>query len=109
MPRNVVITVHIVKMVSTVVKIVVKIVAMIVAKIGVGLLQRSFFQSRDENENFSDSISHIETRPRISDTQSQASRPGREKNLLQSMASRRDRDLLSSPSGFETRTRISLI
>ena len=64
MSRNVVITVNIVKMVSTVVKI----VAMIVAKIGVGLLQRSFFQSRDENENFSDSISHIETRPRISDT-----------------------------------------
>ena len=64
MSRNVVITVNIVKMVSTVVKI----VAMIVAKIGVGLLQRSFFQSRDENENFSDSILLIVTRPRISDT-----------------------------------------
>ena len=38
MSRNVVITVNIVKMVSTVVKIVVKIVAMIVAKIGVSLL-----------------------------------------------------------------------
>ena len=38
MPRNVVITVYTVKMVSTVVKIVVKIVAMIVAKIGVSLL-----------------------------------------------------------------------
>ena len=30
--------------------------------------RESFFHSRDENENFSDSISHIETRPRISDT-----------------------------------------
>ena len=38
MPRNVVITVNIVKMVSTVVKI----VAMIVAKIGVGLLCHLF-------------------------------------------------------------------
>ena len=30
--------------------------------------RESFFDSRDENESFSDSISHIETRPRISDT-----------------------------------------
>ena len=30
--------------------------------------RESFFSSRDENESFSDSISHIETRPRISDT-----------------------------------------
>ena len=30
--------------------------------------RESFFQSRDENENFSDSISLIKTRPRISDT-----------------------------------------
>ena len=30
--------------------------------------RESFFQSRDENESFSYSISHIETRPRISDT-----------------------------------------
>ena len=29
---------------------------------------RVIFQSRDENENFSDSILHIETRPRISYT-----------------------------------------
>ena len=30
--------------------------------------RESFFQSGDENENFSDSISLIETRPKISDT-----------------------------------------
>ena len=30
--------------------------------------RESFFESRDENENLTDSISHIETRPRISDT-----------------------------------------
>ena len=30
--------------------------------------RESFFHSRDENESFSDSISHIEMRPRISDT-----------------------------------------
>ena len=30
--------------------------------------RESFFHYRDENESFSDSISHIETRPRISDT-----------------------------------------
>ena len=38
-----------------------------------------FFQSRDENESFSDSISFIETRPRVPDTYSQASRRDREK------------------------------
>ena len=57
--------------------------------------RESFFQSRDENESFSDSISFIETRPRVPDTYSRASR--------------RDRDLLSSLSGIETRTRIPLI
>ena len=36
--------------------------------------RESFFQSRDENESFSDLISFIETRPRIPDTYSQASR-----------------------------------
>ena len=50
---------------------------------------------QDETENFWHLISGFETRPR--------------KNLLQSRASRRDRDLLSSFSGFETRTRIPLI
>ena len=47
---------------------------------------------RDETENSWHLLSGFETRPR--------------KNLLQSRASRRDRDLLSSFSGFETRTRI---
>ena len=41
--------------------------------------RESFFQSRDENESFSDSILFIETRPRIPDTYSQASRRDREK------------------------------
>ena len=50
---------------------------------------------RDETENFWHLISGFETRPR--------------KNLLQSRASRRDRDLFSSFSGFETRTRIPLM
>ena len=67
--------------------------------------RESFFQSRDENESFSDSISFIETRLRISDTYSQASRRDREKistNLghrdkieiyyLHSQASRRERE-----------------
>ena len=67
--------------------------------------RESFFQSRDENESFSDSISFIETRPRIPDTYSQASRRDREKissNLghrdeieiyyLHSQASRRERE-----------------
>ena len=44
-----------------------------------GIGQReSFFRSRDENESFSDSISFIETRPRVPDTYSQASRRDRE-------------------------------
>ena len=30
--------------------------------------EESFLQSPDKNENFSDSISHLETRPRMSDT-----------------------------------------
>ena len=47
---------------------------------GQGIGQReSFFQSRDENESFSYLISHIETRPRICDTWSQASRRDWEK------------------------------
>merc|ERR1712209_247197 len=67
--------------------------------------QESFFQSRDENESFSDSISFIETRPRIPDTFSQASRRDREKNssnlghrdeieiyYLHSQTSRRERE-----------------
>ena len=44
---------------------------------------------------------------RIFDTQSQALRQDRE-NVLQSQASRRDRDLLSSISDFEIRTRIKI-
>ena len=40
--------------------------------------RESFFRSRDENESFSDSISFIETRPRVPDTYSQASRRDRE-------------------------------
>ena len=75
--------------------------------------RESFFHSRDENESFSGSISHIETRPRISDTQSQASRRDREKissNLghrdeieiyyLHSQASRREREFPWSNLGF---------
>ena len=67
--------------------------------------RESFFQSRDENESFSDSISFIETRPRIPDSYSQASRRDREKissNLghrdeieiyyLHSQTSRRERE-----------------
>ena len=67
--------------------------------------RESFFRSRDENESFSDSISFIETRPRVPDTYSQASRRDREKissNLghrdeieiyyLHSQASRRERE-----------------
>ena len=50
---------------------------------------------RDETENSWNLLSGFETRPR--------------KNFLQSWASRRDRDLLSSLSDFETRTRIPLI
>ena len=50
---------------------------------------------RDETENSWHLLSGFETRPR--------------KNFLQSRASRRDRDLLSSLSDFETRTRIPLI
>ena len=49
---------------------------------------------RDETENSWHLLSGFETRPR--------------KNFLQSRASRRDRDLLSSLSDFETRTRIPL-
>ena len=44
---------------------------------------------------------------RIFDTQSQALRQDRE-NVLQSQASRRDRDLLSSITDFEIRTRIKI-
>ena len=65
------------------------------------------FQLRDENENFSYSISHIETRifwHLISGFETRS-----RKILLQSRSSRRDRDLLSSFSGFQTRTRIFLI
>ena len=75
--------------------------------------RESFFQSRDENESFSDSISFIETRPRIPDTYSQASRRDREKissNLghrdeieiyyLHSQASRREREFHWSDLGF---------
>ena len=64
-----------------------------------------FFQSRDESESFSYSISFIKTRPRIPDTYSQASRQDREKissNLghrdeieiyyLHSQTSRRERE-----------------
>ena len=40
--------------------------------------RESFFQSRDENESFPNSISFIETRPRVPDTYSQASRRDRE-------------------------------
>ena len=67
--------------------------------------RESFFQSRDENESFSDSISFIETRPRIPDTYSQASRRDREKDssnlghrdeieiyFLHSQTSRRERE-----------------
>ena len=67
--------------------------------------RESFFQSRDENERFSDSISFIETRPRVPDTYSQTSRRDREKissNLghrdeieiyyLHSQASRQERE-----------------
>ena len=73
--------------------------------VGTSGQRESFFQSRDENESFSDSISFIETRPRIPDTYSQASRRDREKissNLghrdeieiyyLHSQASRRERE-----------------
>ena len=49
----------------------------------------------DETENSWHLLSGFETRPR--------------KNFLQSRASRRDRDLLSSLSDFETRTRNPLI
>ena len=75
--------------------------------------RESFFQSRDENESFSDSISFIETRPRIPDTYSQASRRDREKissNLgqrdeieiyyLHSQTSRREQEFPWSDLGF---------
>ena len=75
--------------------------------------RESFFQSRDENESFSYSVSHIETRPRISDTWSQALRRDREKissNLghrdeieiyyLHSQASRREREFPWCDLGF---------
>ena len=63
-----------------------------------------FSISRREWE-FLRSISFIETRPRIPDTYSQASR--RDPDKISSNL--RHRDLLSSLSGFETRTRIPLI
>ena len=79
--------------------------------------RESFFQSRDENESFSDSISFIETRPRIPDTYSQASRRDREKissNLghrdeieiyyLHSQASRREREFPWSDLVFRDET-----
>ena len=59
------------------------------------------FQLRDENENFSYSISHIETRRDFFGFEMRS-----RKSLLQSRASRRDRDLLSSFSDFETITRV---
>ena len=79
--------------------------------------RESFFQSRDENESFSDSISFIETRPRIPDTYSQASRRDREKissNLghrdeieiyyLHSQTSRREREFPWSDLVFRDET-----
>ena len=75
--------------------------------------RESFFYSRDENESFSYSISHIETRPRISDTLSRASRRDREKifsnpahrdeieiYFLHSQASRLEREFPWSNLGF---------
>ena len=79
--------------------------------------RESFFQSRDENESFSDSISFIETRPRVPDTYSQASRRDRGKispNLgyrdeieiyyLHSQASRREREFPWSDLVFRDET-----
>ena len=79
--------------------------------------RESFFQSRDENESFSDSISFIETRPRIPDTYSQALRRDREKissNLrhrdeieiyyLHSQALRREREFPWSDLVFRDET-----
>ena len=79
--------------------------------------RESFFRSRDENESFSDSISFIETRPRVPDTYSQASRRDREKissNLghrdeieiyyLHSQASRREREFPWSDLVFRDKT-----
>ena len=79
--------------------------------------RESLFQSRDENESFSDSIWFIETRPRIPDIYSQASRRDREKistNLghrdeieiyyLHSQASRREREFPWSDLVFRDET-----
>ena len=65
--------------------------------------QNAFFLSQDENENFSYSISHIETRRKFLNLRL---RDKTEKNFLQSQALRLDRDSLSSIS--ETRTRIEM-
>ena len=75
--------------------------------------RESFFRSRDENESFSDSISFIETRPRVPDTYSQASRRDREFltltlghrdeieiYYLHSQASRREREFPWSNLSF---------
>ena len=82
--------------------------------------RESFFQSRDENESFSDSISFIETRPRIPDTYSQALRRDWEKissNLghwdeieiyyLHSQVSRREREFPWSDLIFRDETKNS--
>ena len=84
---------------------------------GISGQRESFFQFRDENESFSDSISFIETRPRIPDTYSQASRRDREKissNLghrdeieiyyLHSQTSRREREFPWSDLVFRDET-----
>ena len=79
--------------------------------------RESFFRSRDENESFSDSISFIETRPRVPDTYSQASRRDREFltltlghrdeieiYYLHSQASRREREFPWSDLVFRDKT-----
>ena len=79
--------------------------------------RESFFRSRDENESFSDSISFIETRPRVPDTYSQASRRDREFltltlghrdeieiYYLHSQASRREREFPWSDLVFRDET-----
>ena len=66
---------------------------------------RSIFWSRDENENFSYSISHIKTRREFL-TLDFMLLDKTENNFLQSQVSRRDQDSLSSD--FEKRTRMKI-
>ena len=62
---------------------------------------------KNKNKNDSYSISHIKTRREFL-TLNLRLRDETEKNVIQSQASRRDRDLLFSISDFETRTRIEI-